>query len=332
MGREWPLEALKAQALCARTYVLKNLNKHNSYGFDICTSASCQVYHGMGSKRTDYGPSPTSLQAVAETAGMVVKYNGKLAETFYSSSFGGASEDAKNVWGTDTVNEYPYLCGVEDPYEADLNDRNAKSPWTVTYTSAELTQQLQKQGLGAGTSVKQLELTYSKLGNVIQAVVRWNNGQSSTISVGKIRSWFGVDSIRFTVNGAGTGGLADPVQPSGGGDILVNNDKKLDSLEDKYLISGTGTLSQIQGNSYIISGTGTISEIGEGTGGGNSGNITPPGSGTVTVSSGSYTFNGGGWGHQVGMSQYGANAMARRGFPYNEIIEFYFPGVQVTHY
>ena len=49
MGREWPLEALKAQAICARTYVLKNLGKHESYGFDICPSDSCQVYYGMGS-------------------------------------------------------------------------------------------------------------------------------------------------------------------------------------------------------------------------------------------------------------------------------------------
>ena len=60
--------------------------------------------------------------------------------------------------------------------------------------------------------------------------------------------------------------------------------------------------------------------------------VTPPGSGTVTVSGGSYTFNGGGWGHQVGMSQFGANAMARRGFTGDQIITFYFPGVQVTHY
>ena len=82
MGREWPLEALKAQAICARTYVMKNLNKHNSYGFDICPSDSCQVYHGMGSNRTDYGPSEVSMRAVAETAGMVVKYGGKLAEVF----------------------------------------------------------------------------------------------------------------------------------------------------------------------------------------------------------------------------------------------------------
>lgn len=329
MGREWPLEALKAQAVCARTYVLKNLNKHNSYGFDICTTASCQVYHGMGSKRTDFGPSEVSMRAVAETAGMVIKYNGRLAETFYSSSFGGASEDAKNVWGTDTVSEYPYLRGVEDPYEADLNDRNSMSPWTVTYTSAQLTRQLQSKGLGVGTSVKSLDLTYSQLGNVIQVVVRWANGQSNTISASNIRSRLGLNSIRFTVNGAGTTGVQQPEQP--GGSLSVDGAGTADSLEGKYVITGSGSVSQVGGNPFIISGTGSVSGL-EGGGSGSGGNTLQPGSGTATVSGNTYTFNGGGWGHQIGLSQFGANAMARRGFSYDEIVTFYLPGTQITHY
>ena len=331
MGREWPLEALKAQALCARTYVLKNLGKHNSHGFDICPSDSCQVYHGMGSERPDYGPSETSMRAVAETAGMVVKYNGRLAEVFYVSSFGGASEDAKNIWGSDTVNEYPYLRGVEDPYEADLDYANAFSPWTKSYTSAQLTQQLQKNGLGVGTSVKSLELTYSDLGNVIRATVHWANGQSSTISASNIRSRFDVRSIRFTVNGAGTGETSTPDLPGNSDEIYINGSPVSGGLEGKYVISGGGTVSQAGDKPYAINGTGSISAIGSG-GEPDSSTAPQPGSGTVTISGSTYTFNGGGWGHQVGMSQYGANAMARRGFTGSEIVAFYFPGVQVAHF
>ena len=52
----------------------------------------------------------------------------------------------------------------------------------------------------------------------------------------------------------------------------------------------------------------------------------------MSVSGSTYTFSGGGWGHQVGMSQYGANAMARRGFTGEDIIQFYFPGVQIIQY
>ncbi len=331
MGREWPLEALKAQALCARTYVLKNLGKHNSHGFDICPSDSCQVYRGMGSERPDYGPSEASMRAVAETAGMVVKYNGRLAEVFYVSSFGGASEDAKNIWGSDTVNEYPYLRGVEDPYEADLDYANAFSPWTVTYTTSQLTQQLQKSGLGVGTSVKSLELHYSDLGNVIQATVHWANGQNSTISASNIRSRFDVRSIRFTVNGSGTGGTGAPSDPENGGEVYINGSAVSGGIEGKYVISGSGAVSQVGDKPYAISGTGSISAVGTG-GGPNNSTATQPGGGTVTVTGSTYTFNGGGWGHQVGMSQYGANAMARRGFTGSEIVEFYFPGVQVAHY
>ena len=58
------------------------------------------------------------MRAVDETKGEVILYGGELIEVAYSSSFGGASEDANNVWGTDTTHDHPYLCGVEDPYES----------------------------------------------------------------------------------------------------------------------------------------------------------------------------------------------------------------------
>lgn len=129
------------------------MGRHQSYGFDVCGSTECQAYHGCGDGRSNSGPSEVSDQAVEETAGQVVLYNGKLAETVYSSSAGGATEDAKNVWGTDTVNTHPYLKGVIDPYESLVDDLNPYSPWTVTYTSEELTSKLQSNGFGVGTSI-----------------------------------------------------------------------------------------------------------------------------------------------------------------------------------
>lgn len=332
MGRDWPVEALKAQALFARTYALKNLNKHDSYGFDICPSASCQAYHGMG-KGTGDGPSETSMRAVEETAGMVIRYNGNLIEAVYSSSFGGASEDAKNVWGTNTETEHPYLRGVADPYEADADSINSHSSWTVRYTAAQLTQKLQSSGLGTGTSVDRLELTYSDKGNVIQAVVHWANGQSNTIKAANIRSRFGVDSIRFTVNGAGTGGQPETGTPPGGSDLYINGSKVSGGTDGMYVISGAGTVSPLDGTAYVITGDGKASALESAGSGGQSGAApVQPGSGTVTVSGDSYVFTGGGWGHQLGMSQFGAYAMAKRGFTGAEIVEFYLPGVQIQAY
>ena len=340
MGPSWPLEALKAQAVCARTYALRNMGTHSSYGFDICNSTYCQVYRGMGNGSASYSPSQTSMQAVEETEGLVVTYNGKLAETPYSASFGGASEDAYYVWGSDTTNTYPYLCGVEDPYE------DYDSSWTVSYTASELEKRLQSYGYGTSTSLDYLELEYSKLGNVIAVTIHWKNGQTNSIypSGSKaIRSVFDVSSIRFTVNG-------ETVNPAGkslsgrsstrstsSSDLNVNG-KPVDSLDGMYIISGNGTTSPIGENPYVISGSGTVSALedmdqgGNTGGGGSSSGGSNQGGGTVTVSGSSYVFEGAGNGHQIGMSQWGANSMAKQGFDFEEIVTFYYPGVKVTRY
>lgn len=84
------------------------MGRHQSYGFDVCGSTECQAYHGCGDGRSNSGPSEVSDQAVEETAGQVVLYNGKLAETVYSSSAAGATEDAKNDLG-DGYSQHPSL-------------------------------------------------------------------------------------------------------------------------------------------------------------------------------------------------------------------------------
>ena len=327
MGREWPLEALKAQAICARTYALVNLGTHESLGFDVCNSDYCQVYHGTGSGRTDYGPSATSDQAVEETAGQVLWYENQLAETYYSSSHGGASESAYNVWGTNMDN-YPYLCGVEDPYEQLVADSNPYSSWTVSYTASELQSRLRSYGLGNNTTLDYMELTYSQLGNVIQVTFHWANGQTNTISQrssSTIKGVFGLRSIRFTVNGQ----TVTPGSSSGAeGGYPVNGSENLSGLDGAHIISGPGTVTQAGEDLYVISGSGDTSPLEPGSGGSGSNQ----GGGKVTVSGDTYVFEGGGWGHQIGMSQYGANAMSRQGFTGEEIVEFYFPGTHVDGY
>ena len=353
MGREWPLEALKAQAICARTYVLQNLGAHNSLGFDICNSTWHQVYGGVGTTRTDYGASATSDRAVEETAGMVLWYKGSLAETYYSSCHGGASEEIANVWTNNKVGDYPYLCGVVDPYESYVDDRNPYSSWTVSYTSQELTSRLQQKGYGMNTSVTSLTLTYSQLGNVIGLRVHYANGQSSYFTPTSIRSVFDVLSIRFTVNGqtvnpaAGQsavsgqssapsqdipGGSASSSQNTAGGGVSVNGSDSLTDTQGLYVISGSGTVSQAGEELHVIQGTGETSSLDsqETPDQGQENTGSNQGGGTVEVSGSSYVFNGSGNGHQLGMSQFGANAMARQGFTGEEIVEFYFPGTNVS--
>lgn len=325
MGRNWPLEALKTQAVCARTYVMKANSSHNTLGFDVCTSDHCQVYYGVGSTSTAWGPTEVSDRAVDETSGQVLWYGDRLARTFYSSSHGGASEDAKNIWGTDTDIEHPYLCGVIDPYEKAADDVNAYSPWSVHYSAKELTKRLNDKGFGIGSEVDRMVLTYSKLGNVIKLEVIWTNGQKNTFrpSDGRnsIRSVFGVKSIRFTINGA-TVIQSDPCENN----YLINGIENVSAEKELYVLTGSGIIQKAETDLHAISGKGDIKPLIEKndlpTG-------TNEGGGEVIVSGNSYVFDGAGWGHQVGMSQFGAYAMSQNGFTYDQICEFYFPGTFV---
>ena len=108
IGGSAPLEAQKAQAICARTYAAKNINKHKKNGFNICGTTCCQTYSGMTNENT------TSCRAVDETAGKVITYNGEVITAVYSSWSGGQTADAENVWGE----KIPYLLPVADPYGA----------------------------------------------------------------------------------------------------------------------------------------------------------------------------------------------------------------------
>lgn len=317
MSDSWPLETLKAQAVCARSYAYNSLNHHSSYHFDICNGTDCQVYYGYGGGSTY---NANAARAVEETSGVYAKYNGKVIETFYSASHGGASESVYNVWGS-SLSTYHYLCGVKDPYEADTASMNPYSSWTVSYTTSTLTQRLQSKGYGTGTSVASLDLTYSDLGNVIAVKVNYANGQSNTFKPTNMRSTFGISSIRFQVNssGSGSGGTSD-------GSLPVNGSGSLPEQDSYYVISGSGTVGKTDREDlYAISGSGSVDSVTSSSGGGSS--VTEVN--VVHVTGSSYVFEGSGNGHQIGMSQWGAYAMAKRGFTYDEIITFYFPGTTV---
>lgn len=329
MSSSWPLEALKVQAVCARSYAYINIHsgKHTSYHFDVCNTTDCQAYYGAGTNSSSYQATERTDQAVDETAGEYAWYDGQVIEAFYSSSHGGASESVYNVWGT-SLEQYPYLCGVEDPYEADMASKNSYSSWTVSYTSSELAQRLENYGYDASSGIESLTLTYSDLGNVIQVRVNYRDGGSDTIRPSSMRSVFGISSIRFTVNGQAASSGSGTTSSSGGG-LTANGSTSLDSQGTYTVISGSGSLSQAGLDGlYAISGSGSITPAEDAAAGGGSGTDTPTGT-QVTVSGSSYSFQGSGNGHQLGLSQYGAWAMAERGFTYDEIIEFYYPGTYV---
>ena len=115
----WPAEAVRAQAVAARTYAAFEREIATDY-YDICDTTACQVYGGVGAE------DPAATDAVQATRGNVVAYQGQPAFTQFSSSNGGYS----------SAGSQPYLVAQPDPYEASSDNPN--DPWTASLTRVQI--------------------------------------------------------------------------------------------------------------------------------------------------------------------------------------------------
>ena len=304
MSASWHNEALKVQAVCARTYALANRNKHKSYSFDICDGDDCQVYKGLYSNET-YVSNVNA--AVDGTAGAVLMYNGKYCSTVYSSSNGGASESAVNVWGS----EIPYLQGVIDPYEALVADRISKYHWTVTYTGAEIQARLVESGYVNCGVIVEVRTQRSATDNVIAITFVDDGGKTYTLYRSKCRTFLSLRSIRYTVT-AETGSEAAAAAAA-----WVDDTDPTDFSLTQSILTEDGTLLYAD-TGYIVESRSTV---------------TPAAAVPMDVSGEDpvvFTFTGTGWGHNVGMSQYGSLAMAESGYTHEEILSFYYTGATLV--
>ncbi len=112
-----PMEALKAQAIAARTFALNRVRA----GGKLDDTANCQAF------RCERMGSPNSLQAIRETAGVVLMYDGTLVRAFYSSSNGGVTKRSGDVWST----HFPYYVTKDDPWDTEA--RNQKPTAKVSH-------------------------------------------------------------------------------------------------------------------------------------------------------------------------------------------------------
>ncbi len=97
----WPMEALKAQAIAARSYTLSNLGRHSSDGYDLCSTVHCAAYNGIQSEHQ------RTTEAVLSTQGESAVFEGKIIEAVFSSNSGGFTERSDQIWSADL----PYLRG-----------------------------------------------------------------------------------------------------------------------------------------------------------------------------------------------------------------------------
>src|SRR5436190_9525915 len=188
MPFSWAPEALKAQAVVARSYALAT---RRTGAFDLYPDTRSQVYLGV-----EHEKSSTSA-AVDATAGQVVLYQGAVAQTYFFSTSGGRTASAEDVWGEPV----PYLVSVPDPYDS-ISPHHDWGP--LVFTGAKLAKALKMKGRVVDL---QPELNSSGRVKVLNVV-----GTKSTLAVqgADIRRRLGVQSTWFSV---GVLSLTAPTQP-----------------------------------------------------------------------------------------------------------------------
>ncbi|WP_408954833.1 SpoIID/LytB domain-containing protein [Natroniella sp. ANB-PHB2] len=254
----WPTEVLKAQAIVARTYALRNLNKYQSRGYNLSNTVKCQVYRGVSAE------TERIIKAVAETKGQVLTYNDQLISAVYHSTAGGKTANASTVWNGNS----PYLQSVTSN-----DDLSPHYNWQKEYTKTEIEELLRANGLEI-SKLKGISLKgVGPSGRAKEVKIHAKNGEY-IINGSHFRFWLGLKSTNFS--------------------IIGENIMRFNGLDDRFDFTYNWFNQEY--------------------------NLTPQKR---------YLFRGYGWGHGVGMSQWGAYQMALAGANYREILKHYYTDIEI---
>ena len=218
MPSDFNIEALKAQAVAARTYVIykiENNIKSGHKGADICTNSShCQAYTSYENLKNTKGEDwiknsyPKVKQAVNETKGHIITYNGEPILPLYFSTSSGKTENSEEVFST----EYPYLRSVDSPYDKyapkyastlKISNKDFVSKLKSTYSDINITQnnlssQIKILNRSDGGSVEKIKLGNKELtGRDIRNILNLNSAN--------FEIKFDTNSLDFVVKGYGHG-------------------------------------------------------------------------------------------------------------------------------
>jgi SpoIID/LytB domain protein len=195
----WPMEAMRAQAVAARTYAAyteKHYGLRSYCNCDITDGSSDQTYIGYNREAGTDGDRWVS--AVRSTAGEVVTYNGAVIQAFYAASDGGHSDSVEDIWhGGNPAYAIPWLTGVCDPGEATA--ANPWTSWTKRYTTSEATSRLAPYTGSIGTLRRFTHIQRAEGGRIMRAVAVGSTGQAS-VTGGEMKSAFGWYDQRVWVN------------------------------------------------------------------------------------------------------------------------------------
>ena len=264
MDNSFPLEALKAQAVAARTYVLKKMSAQAAT-YDVVDTTSDQVYNGTP------GGNARCAQAVEETSGIVGTVNGEYMASYYTASNGGQTESVANAWGSGS---YSYLQVKDDPYDLRNSASVAKS---VSFY---------RDGTTSVSSLTALLQT--------EAAALLGVGSVSIEGITRVTP----HSPRYAAPSRVYTKLDVGMKLAGYGEVTVTLDY----------------FSQVEGLCGLSINTLKNETI------------------EVTETVGGFKLTARRYGHGVGMSQRGAQQMAAEGMTYDQILEFYYPGLTRTRY
>lgn len=289
-----PIEALKAQAVAARSFGELNIGKHSADGFDLCTSTHCQVYKGYS------GEYPATNRAVDETEGKMICYKGTPIMAFYFKNSGGYTQNAEDVW----ANSLPYLKVVKDKYSPSY-------PWSTSLSFDSIRTKLEAAGFRSGT-IQSISINERNGTGAVSELKIQGSEATVYLKKEKIRNVLGATIIKSNIFT-----MADSTASGGTGEWIVSNGTSaVKPYSGLYVINGSGTVNKLDNvNAYGSNGTSTV-RLGS--------------SKTVeTVTGGTVSFSGYGYGHGVGMPQDSAVEMAKQGFTYDEILKYYYTDIEI---
>ena len=333
VGAAWPMEALRAQAIISRTYVLRqSINNRANKGYDVVDTDSDQVYKGA-----DVETAKTN-QAVASTAGEIVAYRGELAFTPFHSDSGGYTARNADVWGK----SFPYLEGVPEAVEY----KSPVSSWSVKISRSHIAKSI-GGNLGSIIEVRVTETDAG--GRAIGITVVGTKGRK-TMKANNFRLAVGARLLKSTM-----------LTPYASGTKSSSNNKnnnnkakavkmpELNMPQEQMLAQMTAAgvftsaemidmLTNPERQNYYYKVGLERSANGK--------NIKPvqttvkqmpsfggmSGGFSIAADGEDFIFYGKGWGHGVGLSQWGCQAMAQQGWTAETILTHYYPGTNITGY
>jgi stage II sporulation protein D len=310
IGYGYGSDAIMAQAVAARSYALASYSAAHLY-YDLTSTTSSQVYGGKNAE------SERIIQAVDGTCGQALNYNGCYISAYYSSNAGGYTENVENVW----VSKAVPLKGVPSPHDSLAGTYSSYGAstysWTVEYTPSQLVALANSYGktdIGDYQSISMsttCDGQTSVSGRAMSVTISGSEG-SVTAKKDGIRSLLNLKSSLITITDLTSQKVGAYIKGSS------NTAIALSALDSLYAIAGSGGVTLANGNasSLFVRGATSVVELPKKAATGN----------TIVI-------NGRGYGHGVGMSQFGAIAMADDGYSWDEIIEHYYcddTGIELT--